>query len=205
MMQRRMLLGMASTVLLVTAPGIFRHARAGLDGDHAATFIKDIGDKLVAVINGPGATPEKRAAVTPIIEAAVDVDGVARFCLGRFWRTASADEQREYVDAFHAMLVNNIAGTIGDYQGVRFTVGRVQQRDDAEVVATTIERPNNQPSRVDWLIADVAGGPKIEDMIAEGASLRLTQRNDTTAFLARNGNNVRTLIDTMRRKMAANG
>jgi phospholipid transport system substrate-binding protein len=203
MLKRRMVLGTATTVLLAAAPGWFRPARAAFDDGRAAGFVKSVGDRLVAVVNSPGSARDKRAALTPIVDASVDVEGVARFCLGRFWRTASPDEQRQYVETFHAMLVNNIAGKLGEYQGVRFTVGRVQHRDEGVVVATTIERPNNQPSPVEWLIADVAGAPRIEDMITEGVSLRLTQRSDYTAFLASNGNNVRTLIDSLRQKLAA--
>jgi phospholipid transport system substrate-binding protein len=202
MMKRRIALGVATTALVATAPGLFRHAIAELDGDRAVAFVKNTGDQLLAVINDSGGERDKRAALARIIDASVDVEGVARFCLGRFWRTASPDEQREFIEAFHAMLVNNIAGRLGDYQGVRFTVGRVQHRDDAEVVATTLERPNSPPWSVVWLIADVAGAPKIEDMIAEGVSLRVTERSDYTAFLARNGNNVRSLIEGLRQKLA---
>jgi phospholipid transport system substrate-binding protein len=198
MLQRRVILRAAATALFA-----FRRARAAVDDDRAAAFVKSVGDRLVAVINGSGGASEKRAALTPIIDATVDIDGVAQFCLGRFWRTANADEQRQFIDTFHAMLVNNIAGAVGEYQGVRFTVGRVQHRDDGTVVATTIERPNNKPSPVDWLIADVGGAPRIEDMITEGVSLRLTQRSDYSAFLASNGNNVRTLIESLRKKAAA--
>jgi len=39
-------------------------------------------------------------------------------------------------------------------------------------------------------------------MITEGVSLRLIERSDYAAFLAGNGNNVRSLIDSMRKKAA---
>jgi phospholipid transport system substrate-binding protein len=190
-------------MLAAAAVTLARPALAELDDDQAVAFVKNVGDRLVGVINGAGSAAQKNAALTPIVDASVDIEGVAKFCLGRFWRTASADEQRQYVDAFHAMLVNNIAGAVGEYQGVRFSVGRAQRRGDGEVVATTIERPNNKPSRVDWLIAEGAGGPRIEDMITEGVSLRLTERSDYESYLAGNGNSVRGLIDGMRKKAAA--
>lgn len=205
MTNRRTLLGLTATVLICGAPGLPRDAVAEPGDARAQAFIKRTGERLIAVINGPGNEQQKRAELTSIIDSAVDVGSVARFCLARYWRTASPDEQRQYTEAFHAMLVHNIAGKLGDYQGVRFTVGHVQQRDDAELVATTVERPNNQPSRIEWMVTDVAGTPKIEDMIAEGVSLRLTARSDYEAFLARNGNNVRTLIQSLRQKVAANG
>jgi len=203
MMMRRTVLRTAGGALLGAACADVHRAVAALDDGDAVSFVKRVGDRLVAVINGPGSDSDKRAALTPIVDAAVDVDGVARFCLGRFWRTAGPEEQRQYVETFHAVLVNNIAHNMGDYKGVRFTVGRAQRRDQDEVVATTIELPDNKPSRVEWLIAEVGGGPKIEDMITEGVSLRVTERNDYASFLASNGHNVRTLIDSLRRKLAA--
>jgi phospholipid transport system substrate-binding protein len=77
-----------------------------------------------------------------------------------------------------------------------------QHRDDAGAVATTLERPTSPPASVVWLIADVAGAPKIVDMIAEGVSLRVPERSDYAAFLARAGNNVRGLIEALRQNLA---
>jgi phospholipid transport system substrate-binding protein len=135
----------------------------------------------------------------------VVVHGVARFCLGRFWRTASSSEQSEYTELFHSVLVNNIAAKLGEYQGVRFTIGRAQQRDDDVVVTTTVERPNNAPTDVDWVIDNSSGSPKIVDVVAEGTSLRLTQRSDYAAYLTRNNNSVQALIQAMRQQIAQNG
>jgi phospholipid transport system substrate-binding protein len=38
-------------------------------------------------------------------------------------------------------------------------------------------------------------------MLAEGTSLRLTQRDDYYSYLARNNNSVQALIDAMRRQV----
>jgi len=200
MTNRRMFLATATAVLAVS-PLARAFAQAG--GDRATAFVKSVGEQLIGVINGAGDPPQQHAELTRIIDASVDIDGVARFCIGRFWRTASPQEQRDYVEAFHAMLVNNISAAVGSYQGVRFSVGRAQPRADGTVVTTTITRPNNKPSPVDWLIAEVGGNPRIEDMITEGVSLRLTQRSDYEAFLASNGHTVRSLIDGLRQKAAA--
>ena len=122
------------------------------------------------------------------------MDGVARFCLGRFWRNATPDQQKQYIALFHDVLLNNISGKLGEYQGVTFTMGRTQSREDTQVVSTTVERPNNPPTNVDWIISEASGSPKIVDVVAEGTSLRLTQRSDYAAYLARNNNNVAVLL-----------
>jgi phospholipid transport system substrate-binding protein len=173
--------------------------------ERASAFIKGIGDQLVSVVNGSEGERDKRARLTAIIDGGVDVDGVARFCLGRFWRTASAEQQRRYMELFHQVLVNNITSKIGDYRGVRFQMGRTQRREDDAVVSTVVERPNNPPTNVDWIVSSPAGDPKIIDVVAEGTSLRLTQRQDYASYLSHNNNNIDALINAMRQQVAEAG
>jgi len=170
--------------------------------DRCVAFVKDSGDRLVAVVNGPGSLQEKRRQLTQILDRTVDVDGVARFCLGRFWRQATPDQQKRFVELFHQVLVTNITAKLGEYQGVKFTVGRSRQQDEEEIVSTIVERPNNPPTAVDWVLAQVGGDLKIIDVVAEGTSLRLTQRSDYASYLAHNNNNIDALINAMRQQVA---
>jgi phospholipid transport system substrate-binding protein len=133
MPNRRIFLVMTTTSLLVAAGRAVRPALAQAADGRASAFVKNIGDRLVAVVNGADSDRDKRAQLTAIIDGAVDVDGVAKFCLGRFWRNASAEQQQRYTQLFHQVLVNNITAKLGEYRGVRFTMGRWSDR--------TIRRP----------------------------------------------------------------
>jgi phospholipid transport system substrate-binding protein len=190
----------ASAALLPLA-----HAARAQGTDKATAFIRVTGDRLVAVVNGGGAADSKRSAMTGILNDAVDVDGIARFCLGRFWRTATPAQQTEYVKLFHEVLVNNITAKLGDYKGVSFTMGRSRMDGDDGVVSTTVTRPNNPPTAVDWIVSDPASSPKIIDVVAEGTSLRLTQRQDYASYLMHNNNSVDALIAAMKKQLAAGG
>ena len=168
--------------------------------DVATSFVDATGKALVAAVNGNGSNDQKKQALRTIIDRDVDVPEIARFCLGRFWRVATPQQQQDYVTLFHQVLVNNITGKIGDYKGVAFALGHSVPRGGDVAVGTVVTRPGNEPSRVDWLVTMASGAPKITDIIAEGTSLRLTQRDDYSAFLSRNNNNVQALIDAMRRQ-----
>jgi phospholipid transport system substrate-binding protein len=202
MPNRRTFLVLSGASLLVLGQ-IVRPAHAQPAGARASGFVKNVGDQLVAVVNGPGGERDKRQQMTRIIESAVDVDGVARFCLGRFWRTASPEQQKRYTELFHQVLVTNITSKLGEYRGVRFTMGREQPRDDSAVVSTVVERPNNPPTNVDWIISNPASDPKIIDVVAEGTSLRLTQRSDYSSYLSHNNNNLDALINAMRQQVGS--
>lgn len=201
MLHRRQVLILAAAGLAYTGLSVHRSAWAQA-ANKASTFVKSTGEKLIAVVNGPGSTESKRQQLTQVIDSVVDVDGIARFCLGRFWRTASPDQQKRYMTLFHQVLVTNIGGKLGEYQGVRFTMGRSHTQDEDEIVSTVVDRPNNPPTNVDWVITEPSSNPKIIDVIAEGTSLRLTQRQDYASYLARNNGNVDALITAMQRQVS---
>ncbi|HST74598.1 MAG TPA: ABC transporter substrate-binding protein [Acetobacteraceae bacterium] len=206
MLTRRTLLQLtgAASMLALLGPALAAPALAQ-SAQQATAFVKSTGDALVAVVNGSGSPSDKRHQLQQVIDSTVDVDEIARFCLGRFWRQATPDQQRQYIGLFHEVLLNNIAAKLGEYQGVRFVMGRAQEREDTDVVNTTVERPNNPPTQVDWIVSTATGQPKIIDVVAEGTSLRLTQRSDYASYLSRNGNNVKALIDAMQKQAAQSG
>jgi phospholipid transport system substrate-binding protein len=188
-------LAMAAAPLVLPVP-----ARASVESDTA--FVKSMGDQLVAVVNGPGTDAEKKAKLQTLVDQGVDVDGIARFCLGRFVRLATPAQLATYMQLFHGVLMRSITGHLGDYQGVGFTVDKSAARDGGTIVSTTVTRPNNAPAKVDWVIADVNGQPKIEDVIAEGTSMRLTQQSDYAGFIAQNNNDIGALIAAMQKQAA---
>ncbi|HQT77300.1 MAG TPA: ABC transporter substrate-binding protein [Rhodopila sp.] len=194
-------------LLFAAASGVALAARPGFaqSAEKAAAFVKSTGDKLVAIVNGPGSAEQKRAAMSRVINTAVDVDGVGRFCLGRYWRQATPQQQKEYLRLFHEVLVTNITAKLGEYQGVSFVMGRSHMQDENAVVSTTVNRPNNPPTAVDWVIADPNANPRIVDVVAEGTSLRLTQRSDYASYLVHNNNSVEALITAMKNQISQNG
>jgi phospholipid transport system substrate-binding protein len=171
----------------------------------ATTFVQQTGDRLVAIVNGSQGAADKRRGLTDVLNTTVDVDGIARFCLGRFWRTATPDQQQRFVAVFHEVLVTNITSKLGEYKGVKLTVQHGREQGDDALVTTIVDRPNNPPTNVDWVIEQPGTAPRIVDMIAEGTSLRLTQRQDYASYLSRNNNDIDALINAMKQQTAQGG
>ncbi len=194
------------TAGLILAGTVFTISGAEAQGvEKASTFVQQTGNNLVGIVNGSQGTPEKHRSLTQILNAAVDVDGIARFCLGRYWRTATPDQQKRYLEAFHEVLVTNISSKLGEYRGVKLSVLKGRQQDDQAVVTTVVERPNNPPTTVEWIIGQPSSAPKIIDVVAEGTSLRLTQRQDYAAFLSHNNSDIDALIKAMAQQIGKNG
>jgi phospholipid transport system substrate-binding protein len=190
--------GAAAVPLLVAVSGTA--ARAGV-ADPAA-FVKQFADKLVAIVNGPGDTAAKRVALQPVIDQDVDVAEIARFCLARFWNTASPAQQQQYVRVFHQVLMNAISSHLGEYQGVSFSFGSTRPEGASAVVSTVVTRPNAPPANIGWVVSTASGAPKVVDVLAEGTSMRLEQRADYTSYLSRHNSDIDALIAALQRQVS---
>lgn len=198
----RQAFGLGAAGLLAAALPAQAWAQAA-DIARSAAFIQATGNDLVAAINDTRASvAQRREKVAAVLRRAVDIQGVGRFILGRWWRQASPQEQAEYMRLFEETLIRNLSARFGEYQGVRFSLGRTQQRTEDDVlVNTVIERANSAPFVLDWRVAEVHGHPRIVDVIAEGTSLRLTQRSEYSSVIQRNNGQVSALLAAMQQQI----
>lgn len=202
-MTRRDLILAASALAI---PAMFRgtaHAQ-GVDTGRAASLIETAGQELVSALNNTGlSVAQRRERVAGVLRRTIDIEGTGRFILGRYWRTASPQEQQDYLRLFDEIIIRNLSARFGEYQGVRFTMGRSQQRTEEDVLVNTIvERPNSPSFSLDWRVADLGGQLKVVDVIAEGTSLRLTTRSEYSSVIQRNGGQVGALLTAMRQQIA---
>ncbi len=200
---RRSRLFIVAAALLAASPGTVRHAW-GQSDEQAIGFVRDSAGALVAIANGPGSPQDKHRRIGEVLDRSVDLQGIARVCLGRFWHAASQQQQLQYTALSRDLLVTKIADHIGEYQGVRLSIGAARRSADTEIVATTVERPGNEVDEVDWVVSNTTGGPKIVDLLAEGTSMRETQGSDFTAYLASHQYDIHELIVGLRQKVATN-
>lgn len=181
-----------------------RGARAEVDLNRATAFIQQAGNELVAAINDPRLDlPARRDRVGAILRRTIDIEGTGRFILGRYVRQANPAELAEYNRLFDDIIVRNLSARFGEYRGVKFSLGRSQQRTEEDaLVNTIIERPNTPAFSLDWRVSEVGGQPRVVDVIAEGTSLRLTTRSEYSAVIQRNGGRVASLLEAMRNQIA---
>jgi phospholipid transport system substrate-binding protein len=165
-------------------------------------MIQTTGGALLSVVNSSAGQAQKQAQLSALVASHVDVDGVARFVLGRYWRQATPQQQQEYMQTFRQLLVYAVTGQASTFQGASFTVGQATQQPAGMMVSTTVNAPGKAPATVQWVVAMMNWQPKIIDIIAEGTSLRLTERNDYAGVISQHGGQIQALIDAMRGQLA---
>jgi phospholipid transport system substrate-binding protein len=196
---RREFLALAGAAAFLVATTSLVPAQAQSSG--AAAFVKQFADELVAIVNGSEPYAQKKAALGPVIDRNVDVARIARFCLGRFWASASPAQQAQYTTIFHQVLLNSISGHLGEYQGVSYVMHGESPQGDNTLVGTTITRPNQPTANVQWVVEGAGASQKVVDVVAEGTSLRLTQRSDYASYLSRHNNDIGALLTALQKQL----
>src|SRR5438067_9861118 len=81
--------------LLLT--GLLMAAPREADAQDARAFVANLGNQAIQVL-GPSVSPAQRVArFRQLFQNDFDVPGIGQFVLGRYWRTASPQEQQEFL------------------------------------------------------------------------------------------------------------
>jgi len=189
---RRTILG--AVVSLAVATGA-AHANPATD------FVNSFGGRLAGVVNSKEPLEQKKKEVLPLLKENVDIAGIGRYCLGKYWRTATQAQRDKYLSLFDQVLVNTITDQIGSYQGVSFRVTSTTTTPEGERVNALIDRPGQPEVNMQLVIG--GNPPKVMDMYGEGASLRMNQRSDYSSYLARHNGDVDALNAALERQLSA--
>ncbi len=135
-----------------------------------------------------------------------DVPVIGRFALGAPWRTASESDRTEYLKAFEDYIVASYATRFADYGGEKIrTTGSRKGEDDEVFVSSDFVRAQGAPVRVVWRVRPAQGSWRIIDVIIEDVSMAITQRDDFSATIQRNGGKISALIDALKSKTVSAG
>lgn len=190
---RRTILGTAC--LLGFVPGL-------ASASPATDFVTSFGGQLTHILNANISTAQKREEILPLLRKNVDIPGIGRYVLGRYWRTATPAQQQEYLSLFEDVLLYAVTAQIGHYENVSLRLVGSVPTPAGEKVSLLVSRPH-QPD-VTMTIVVAGTPPKVVDLYGEGASMRMTQRSDYTAYLTRNGGKVQAMIDALKHQISEN-
>ncbi|MGQ0663329.1 MAG: MlaC/ttg2D family ABC transporter substrate-binding protein [Pseudomonadota bacterium] len=171
----------------------------------AGAFITDLARQAVARLTAADLeAAERNHRFQGLLNKGFDVPAIARFSLGRYWRLATEKERAEYVKLFEDLIVQTYAARFVDYAGEALRVTHTRADSDGDVlVFSEFERSNGPPIRVDWRLRRDGESFKIYDVVVEGVSMAITQRDDFSAAIQRSGGKVEGLLAALRDKTGA--
>jgi phospholipid transport system substrate-binding protein len=188
MSRRALLLGAAIGAVALPLTGT--HAQvsaAAVDG--AQEFIRRLAQDAIAVLQRNDVTLEQREATfRRLLSDGFEMEFIGRFVLGQAWRTATPEQQQDYLAVFREYVLKTYSRRFGGYAGEQFAVTGARAAGKQDVlVQTRIDRPSAASILADWRVRQFDGNFKIIDIAVEGVSMAVTQRSEFAAVVNRDG------------------
>src|SRR5215467_13158028 len=122
----------------------------------ANVFMNQLWGQTVEVLSKKAPRAERLTRFRQLFHADFDGPGIARFVLGRYWRSASEQEQQEFLKLFEDYVVFVYGTRLSSFSGEKFRVRGSRSDETGTIVSTDIISPSGEaPIKVDWrLITD---------------------------------------------------
>ncbi len=156
--------------------------------DGAKAFVRGVASDVLDIVKGGGSTDAQQEALLGVVNRSVDIDFVAKFVLGRHWRSATDDQRQRYLVAYRPFLKKNYVSRLTRYSGQKFKVnGARQDSDGSYVVTMDIIDPNAANVAMLYRVVEQGGDYLISDIVVEGVSLLATQRSEFNSIAQSKG------------------
>ena len=183
-----------STVLLATWLGgvsVASQTAEQLDPD---TLVRSTSDQMIEVLkehhDAIVADPTKLYGfVDDIVLPHFDFERMARWVLGKYWRTADAEQQRAFVGEFRTLLVRTYGTALLEYtdQKINFLPARMSADGKDVTVRTEVQKPGGLPVPISYSMHLREDGWKVYDVAIDGISLVSNYRTTFSAEIKSNG------------------
>ncbi|WP_338663991.1 ABC transporter substrate-binding protein [Pararoseomonas sp. SCSIO 73927] len=139
----------------------------------------------------------------PAMDAAFDLPAMTRIAVGPAWTGIAPDAQARLVQAFSDWTTANYASQFKGFSGESFTTtGEQALQNGDRMVRTTLNRVNDAPVQLNYLLRSGSAGFRIVDVYLTGTISELASRRSEFGALLRDGGAERLVADLQRRTAA---
>ena len=174
--------------LILFLPFLFFAASGPAAGEGAGRFIRDLARNVLPQLTDPS-TPleERRARFRAVLNRDFNLDKIGKLVLGRHWRRASPAKRAEFRKLLENYMSGLYARRFEDLAGLQITVDGVRDFEGWSMVYTTATRTSGAPVLLDWRVDGKDGAYAITDLVIEGVSMVIAQREEFSAIVLESG------------------
>jgi phospholipid transport system substrate-binding protein len=199
MIRRWLLIG-----VLVSIVGVVGPAPRGLAQSDPVAFVNQLGTQFIQVLGPKVPAAQRLARFRELIAADFDIPGIGQFVLGRYWASATPQQQQQFLGLFREFMAQAYSNRLAEYAGEPFRAISARQNGGETIVSTEIIRPDGSKVQMDVYLIN-RGGYKATDAYVAGVSMRVTQRDEFASIIQQGGGQVSYLLDRLRAKVAGGG
>ena len=177
-------------------------ARAG--AETAEGFIRASAEKVFSSLSGELTAEERNRRFRHALNDSFDLKTIARFTLGRYWRTATDAQRAEYRRLFEEFLVRSYASRFRDLDRMKLRILRTEpitKRDRLVLSTLTDDRRQRPPLNIAWRVRKKGPELRIVDVVVEGISMSVTQRDEFQSVIHNRGRTLDGLLSALRARL----
>ena len=172
-------------------------ARA-LDPSEAERFVRTLIDEATAIVQRDAANGARPDEFLKFLREKAALDAIARFTMGVNWRQMSDAQRQRFVSAFEGYAARVYAARVGDYADQTIeVVGAQDVGRKGVLVKSVLKTQGGEDIAVEWLVDDRSGQPQLVDLVAEGVSLSISQREEFASMVEKRGGDIDGFIDDL--------
>jgi phospholipid transport system substrate-binding protein len=171
----------------------------------ARALIQAMGDDGTKALSDAKLSPtERQGEFRRLVQANFDIDGMAKFAIGRYGKELSENQWRAFRAVFEDFIVKVYSARIGEHGWDRFAVTGTRPADDGgNFVASETTSQGRPPTQLVWHVHDTDHGLKIIDVTVEGISMAVTQRQEFASVIQNGNGGIEGFLAELRRKASA--
>ena len=192
------------TIMLVALCFLGNSAQAGVDATGAEKFVKNMTNEgIEQIINANVSKAEKQKRFKKLFNDALDLDFIGKYVIGRYWKTATPQQKTDFINTYRELNTKVWSERFDEFKGKQFEFkGTTPSNSDGQIfVNTIVPMEQGEPASVVWRVKQNNNTFKIVDIIIEKVSLTMANRNEYTAFIKNNNNNIDALIANLKTKL----
>ena len=168
------------------------------------TFIMNMTlNAIKNLTNSSVSSEEKEEKFGELFDNNFDIPSISRFVLGKYWKSASLDQKKEFIKTFRNYIVKTYSTRFNDYSGQNLKLVKFENESNPKLflVYTVLETPDAPLIKINWRVGKKKDKFVILDIVIEGISLAVTQRSEFVSVIEQNNGKIDSLISLLKEKI----
>ena len=201
-MQDKLRYPWAVAVALVFSLACLAAAPRGASAQDAGAVVQNLGTQGIQALGPSVPAAQRTARFRQLFDADFDVQGIARFVMGPQGRSMTPEQQQEFATLFRDYVAETYSDKLASYGGSPFHVTGSRPNGEETIVTSQVVRQGGNPVELVWHVANHGGKFLVTDVQLDGASMKVSQRDQIAAIVQRNGGRSDALLSVMRQQVA---
>ncbi len=166
----------------------------------ASEFVSSLSIEASNILSSKLSEDEKIIRLKEIGEQSVDIEGVGLYTLGKYRKTLTDSQEKQYKELFKDYFLKSFSGRLVEYTDAKIAILSEEIKNEKyTIVYSKLIGTSDRPEvNINWRVyTKDPEKPLIRDLIIEGLSLARTQKEEFNSILANNNGNIESLFENL--------